>query len=141
MTGVSLSVGCEREPNVLIFELSPKPLLLFRHRRGVRPEKGKGVESIVGDPVIQISRQRPVDDMRRLVEALQGKNIVGEIRVRKYITRCYGQRLASDLSGFLILPLLGVHPAQRIVRRSIPRVALNDLLKRLGRFIQFSGYV
>jgi hypothetical protein len=89
MTGVSLGVGCEREPNVFIFGPAPKPLSLFRHRRGVRPKKGKSVESIVGDPVIQISHQRHVDDMPRLVEVLQSKKIVGEIRVRgSYIIRC-----------------------------------------------------
>src|SRR5277367_2602603 len=103
MTGVRLSVRCERKPKVLIFGLAPKPLLLFRHRRGVCREKGKTVESIAGYPIIQFSRLRPVDDMPRLVEALQGKSIGGEIRVgvRQYITRCQGQPLASDLRGFL----------------------------------------
>ena len=47
MTAIRLGVGCERKSKVLIFGLARKPLLLFRHRRGVRPEKGKSVESIV----------------------------------------------------------------------------------------------
>ena len=46
MTSISLGVGCERQSHVL-FGLARKPSLLFRHRGGVPPEKGKGIESIV----------------------------------------------------------------------------------------------
>ena len=53
--------------------LARKPLLLFRHRRGVRPEKGKSIESIVEYRIIQFSRLRLADDLPRLVEPLQGK--------------------------------------------------------------------
>ena len=81
MTGVRLGVGCERQSKVL-FRLARKPLLLFRHRRGVRPEKGKSVESIVQYVIIQFSRLRFVDDLPCFIEALQGKGVVGEILVR-----------------------------------------------------------
>ena len=47
MTAIRLGVGCKRQSKVLIFGLARKPLLLFRHRRGVRPEKGKSIKSIV----------------------------------------------------------------------------------------------
>ena len=80
MTGIRLGVGCERQSKVLVIGLARKPLLLFRHRRGVRPEKGKSVESIVEYEIIQFSRLRLVDDLPRFVEALQGKGVVGEIR-------------------------------------------------------------
>ena len=79
MTGIRLGVGCERQSKVLIFGLARKPLLLFRHRGGVRTEKGKSIESIVEYAIIQFSRLRLVDDLPRLVEALQGKGVVGEI--------------------------------------------------------------
>ena len=80
MTAICLGVGCERQSKVL-FGLARKPLLLFRHRRRVRPEKGKSIESIVEYEIIQFSRLRLVDDLPRLVEALQGKGVVGEIPV------------------------------------------------------------
>ena len=49
--------------------------------------------------------------------------------------------MPRDLRGFLVLPLFGVHDAQIAVRSGIPRVALNRFLIRLGRFIQFPGYI
>ena len=66
---------------VLIVGLARKPLLLFRHRCGVRSEKGKSVESIVECVIIQLSRLRLVDDLPCFVEPLQGKSVVGEIPV------------------------------------------------------------
>ena len=75
--------------------LARKPLLLFRHRRGVRPEKGKSVESIVQYEIIQFSRLRLVDDLPRFVETLQGKGVVGEIVVRKLPRSGARRRLAS----------------------------------------------
>ena len=116
MTGIRLGVGCERKSKVLILGLARKPLLLFRHRRGVRPEKGKSVESIVEYAIIQFSRLRLVDDLPRFVEALQGKGVVGEIRVRTHTIRRKAQGLPRDLRGLLILPLCGVHFAQIVVR-------------------------
>ena len=95
MTAIRLGVGCERQSKVLIIGLARKPLLLFRHRRGVRPEKGKSVESIVQYEIIQFSRLRLVDDLPRFVEALQGKGVVGEILVRAYTDPVQGARLAS----------------------------------------------
>ena len=115
MTSIRLGVGCERQSPVL-FGLARKPLLLFRHRRGVRPEKGKSIESIVEYEIIHFSRLRLVNDLPRLVEALQGKGVVGEIVVTTYPIRCKAHGLPRDLRGFLILPLFGVHTAQIAVR-------------------------
>ncbi len=120
MTGIRLGVGCERQSKVLVFGLARKPLLLFRHRGGVRPEKGKSIESIVENEIIQFSRLRLVDDLPRFVEALQGKGVVGEIDVRIDMIRRKAQGLPSDLRGFLILPLCGVHDAQIVVRCGDP---------------------
>jgi hypothetical protein len=55
--------------------------LLFRHRGGVRPEKGKSVKSIAECQILQFSRLRFVDAPPRFVETLQGKTEVGEIAV------------------------------------------------------------
>ena len=55
--------------------------------------------------IIQFSRLRLVDDLPRLVEALQGKGVVGEIRVPTYSIRRKAQACLRDLRGFLILPL------------------------------------
>ena len=77
------------------FGLARKPLLLFRHRGGVRPEKGKSVESIVEYEIIQFSRLRLVDDLPRFVETLQGKGVVGEIRRTKLPDPVQGAGLAS----------------------------------------------
>jgi len=71
MTAIRLGVGCERKPIILILGLTRQPLLLFRHRSGVRPDKGKSVESIVEYEIIQFSRLRLADDLPRFVEALQ----------------------------------------------------------------------
>ena len=49
----------------------------------------------MGYAIIQVSRQRPVDDRPRLVEALQGKNIVGEIRVRKIYNPVLGPAIGE----------------------------------------------
>ena len=81
MTTIRLGVGCERKPIVLIIGLARKPLLLFRHRGGVRPEKGKSIESIVQYQIIHFSRLRFVDDLPRFVEALQGKQAVAKVYV------------------------------------------------------------
>ena len=69
--------------------------MLFCHRGGVRPKKGKSVESIVEYEIIQFSRLRLVDDLPRLVEALQGKSVVGEIDVTAYPIRCEAHGFAS----------------------------------------------
>ncbi len=140
MTSIRLGVGCERQSKVLIFGLARKPLLLFRHRGGVRPEKGKSVESIVEYEIIQFSRLRLVNDLPRFVETLQGKGVVGEIGVQSCLIRCKAHGLPRDLRSFFILPLFAVHDAQIDIRSGCPRVALNLLLIRLGRFIQFPGY-
>ena len=73
MTGIGLGVRCESQSKVLILGLACKPLLLFRHRRGVRPEEGQSIESIVEYVIIQLSRLRVVEDLSRFVETLQGE--------------------------------------------------------------------
>ena len=93
MTSIRLGVGCERQSKVL-FGLARIPLLLFRHRGGVRPEKGKSIEGIVEYEIIQFSRLRLVNDLPRFVEALQGKSVVGEIAV-VIMYPGQGARLAS----------------------------------------------
>ncbi len=140
MTGVRLGVGCERQSKVL-FGLAPKPLLLLRHRGGVRPEKGNSVASIVQYEIIHLSRLRLVDDLPRFVKMLQGKSEVGEIDVRSCSLRRKAHGLPRDLHSFLILTLLSAENAQTVVRTGIPRVALNHLFICLGRLIQFSGYI
>jgi len=69
MTSIRLGVGCERQSKVF-FGLARKPLLLFRHCGGVRPEKGESIESIVECEIIQFSRLRLVNALSRLVETL-----------------------------------------------------------------------
>ena len=59
MTSVSFGVGCERKSIVLRVWLTFEPLLLFRHRRGVRPEKGETVDNIVEYVIIQFSAHVP----------------------------------------------------------------------------------
>ena len=77
MTSKRLGIRCERQSFVLIIGLTREPLLLFRHRRGVRPEKGKSIESTVESVVIQFSRLCLVDDALSFIEALQGKSVAG----------------------------------------------------------------
>ena len=52
-TVIYLGVGCERKSIGLVVGLSRKPLLLFRHRGGVRSEEGKSVGSIVEYQIIR----------------------------------------------------------------------------------------
>src|ERR1700683_1516876 len=72
---------------------------------------------------------------------LQANGVIDETLVGTHSIRCKAQGLFHDLSGFLIATLFGEHHAQTNVRSKFPWVALNLLLKRLGRFIQFSGYI
>src|SRR5271156_1154478 len=55
--------------------------------------------------------------------------------------RCKAQALPCELSGFPILPQIAECVVQIAIRSVSPRVALNLLLKGLGRFIQFSSYI
>src|SRR5207245_6719161 len=87
MTGVSLGVRCESQSKAL-FGLAGIPLLLLRHRRHVCSKKGKSVECVVEHEIIRFSRLRLMDDLARLVETLQGKSEVGEIRVQIQSIRC-----------------------------------------------------
>ncbi len=90
--------------------------------------------------VIQFSRLRLMNDLPRLVEALQDNEDVGEIGVPNYLIRCKPQGLPRDLQCFLILPLFAVDKAQIAICLGFPWVALNTLLIYLDRFIQFPRY-
>src|SRR3989442_1505751 len=136
MTRVCLGVGCEREP-IVLFRLARKPLLLFRHGRGIRPEKSQSIESIVEYVNIQFSRLRLLDYLSGFVEALQGKQAVDKINVWGHIIRGKAEALAIRLHRLLILSLRGVYVAQIEMCSVLSRVARNLLLKRLCRFIQF----
>ena len=108
MTGVRLGVGCERQSKVL-FRIARKPPLLFRHRSGVCPQKGKSVQSVVELEIIQFSRLRLVDALTGLIETLRGKGVVGESQVITYPVRPKAQGSLLEFHGFLILPLLVEH--------------------------------
>src|ERR1700757_311859 len=71
VTRMCLGVRCERKSPVLVIGRTGKPLLLFRHRRSVRSEKGKSIESTVECPIIHCSRLPVADNLPCLVEALQ----------------------------------------------------------------------
>src|SRR6266700_3883769 len=82
MTTISLGVGCERKSDVLKLGLACKPSLLFRHRGGIRGEKGKSIKNAMEIQIIYSLRLRLVDDLACLVEVLQGNGAVGEIGER-----------------------------------------------------------
>ncbi len=140
LTRICLGVGCKRKSKVL-FGLARKPLLLFHHRGGVRPEEGKSVESIVEYEIIQFSRLRLADDLPRFVEALQGEQAVGKVGVGGDIIWGEAEALAIGLRSPLKLCPPNVHVAQIEMCSGVSRVVLYLLLIRLGRFIQFSSYI
>ena len=141
MTGICLGVGCERQSKVCGIRLVRKPLLLFRHRCRVRPEKGKGVEGIVKYKIIEFSRLRIVDGLPRFIEMLQGKGVVGEIGVLSHPIRRKALALPRDFHSFFILPLRAIDNAQIAIGYVISRVVLNHLLICLGGLVQFAGYI
>src|SRR5271155_3477120 len=140
MTSKCLGVGCERQSK-LLFGLARIPLLLFRHRCRVRSEKREGIKSVVDQEIIQFPRLRLVDGLPRFVEPLQGKGVVGEIAVGSYWIRGNARALSCNFRSFFVLPLSAAHDAQIDIGTGCPWVALNRSLKRLRRFIQFSGYI
>ena len=64
---------------------------------------------------------------------------MGEIGERIVSIRCKAHGLPTNFRSLLVLPPGGVQHGQIDVRASFPGVALNLLLKRLGRFIEFPG--
>jgi len=56
-----------------LFGLPANQLLLFRHRGGVPPEKGKSVESFVQYDILQFSRLRFVDDLPRFSKCCKAR--------------------------------------------------------------------
>src|ERR1019366_9312703 len=132
VTDIRLSVRCESESIVLIGRLARKPELLVSHRRGVRSEKGKSIESVVESVTIQVSRLRFVNNL---------SSLVSEALVPSVATLYNAQPLADELHGLLISSLFGVSDAQTDIPYNFPGVALDLLLKCLGRFIKLSGYM
>src|SRR5580658_4287406 len=108
MSPICLGVGSERQSPVLL-GLTRKPMLLFRHPRRVRPEKGKSIDSIVERRIIELLRLRLPEDLPCLVETLQGKQVVAEISVHFSYSRLETERLVCNLSSLLILPLAREH--------------------------------
>src|SRR5580698_9146932 len=123
MASIRLGVGRERQSIVLIIGLARKPLLVFRHRHRARTEKGKSVESIVEYDIIQFSRLRFVDDLPRLVEALQGEQDVAKVAIKGAIVRSKTETLAKRLRSPIILSLFSVHDTQTDVGCGVSRVA------------------
>ena len=105
MTCVRLSVGGERKPEVLKVGLARKPLLLFRHRRGIRREKRQSIEGVTGYEIIQLSHLRLLDGLPCFAEALQGEQAVGNVFVRAHIIRGEAEAFAAGLRALLVLPL------------------------------------
>src|SRR5436853_7593541 len=116
MSAKRLGVGGKRQSKGLVIGLTGKPLLLFRHRRSVRTEKGKSIESIVEYPIIHCSRLPVVDNLPCLVEALQGNEVKTKHKVRMHMERHISKALACHLRRFPIPPLIPVHSAQHDVR-------------------------
>jgi spermidine/putrescine-binding protein len=104
MARVCLGVGCERKPLVLIIRPTLKPLLLFRHCRGIHPEKSKDIEIKVENVIVQLSRLRLTDDLPHFVESLQSEQAVGAIGVRGDIIRGQSKSFAVRFRRFLPLP-------------------------------------
>ena len=103
MTAIGLGVGCESQP-IVLFGLARKPLLLFRHRRGVRAEKGQRVKSIMEYVIIQVSCLRLATDLPYLVEALQGEQAVRKVFVGNYKIRARRWLSRYDSVAFSYFP-------------------------------------
>ena len=82
-----------------------------------------------------------LDDLPYLLEALQGEQAVAEVLKWADIIRGEAQAFAMRLRGLLILPQRGVHVAQIGMCSGVSPVALDLLLIRLCRFLQFPGYI
>src|SRR5262245_28219268 len=104
MTSVCLAVRGERNPEGLMLWLACEPLLLFRHRRGIRPDNSRRIESIVEDDIIQFSRLRLLDDLPRFAEVMQGEQAVAEVLIWADIIRVKAEACSMRLRGLLILP-------------------------------------
>ena len=81
-----------------------------------------------------------MNDLPRLVEALQGEQAVAKVCVGASIIRGEAEALAIRPRSPLILSLQRVHVAQIKMCSVFPWIALDLLLIHLGRFIQFPGY-
>jgi hypothetical protein len=106
-TGIRLGVRCERKSMALVFGLARKPLLLFCHHRGIRPKKGKSVESTAHSVITpRLSHLHLVDDLPRLVEALQGKEVIAEIHIQRNMV---GHKSIGSLGSQYVIGLNAVN--------------------------------
>src|ERR1700751_5279745 len=96
MTSVCLSIGCERKPDVLVIGFTIKPLPLFSHPNGVRPEKRKSIESIVEHSSVHCSRLPLFDDLPCFVEPLQGNQLLTQVTVRIRVVGYKSKALPRD---------------------------------------------
>src|SRR5437667_2175218 len=136
MASIRLGVGCERKSKALVLRLARKPRRLFRHGSGIRAEKSQSIENTVKPEIIQFSHLGLLQNLSRLVEALQGEEEVAEIFVGKYIVGHEPEGLASRLDTLLILTHLRINDAHDGVGRVVAGIAFNLLLQRLSCLVQ-----
>ena len=111
MTGIRLGVGCRAKVPCSHFGLAREPLLLFRHRRGVRcrgrPERR---ERCVNTEVIAASaRCASLNHLPRFVESLQGEQEGRRGCHRRYGRSGATRMLALSISAaFSYCPCCGV---------------------------------
>jgi hypothetical protein len=103
MTTVCFRVGCERKSHVL-FWLTRKPLLLFRHPCRIRLEEGETIQSIVNYEIIQLPSLRLLNHLSRLFKTLQRKQAIDKLNVSPFRTEA--EALVTCFYGLLVLPLL-----------------------------------
>ena len=120
-----------------------KPLLLFRHSRGIRSKKSsEHRERCAGYESSNFRRVRLLDDLPGFVEPLQGEQAVDEIA---YGTRLSGARRRLSAIRFSRLFILVLVRRTRCPDRDMPcnlaGSACDFLLISLRRFLQFPGYV
>src|SRR5208337_870108 len=73
VTPVSLGVGCESQPEILVFELAGEPLLLFPHRLRISTEKCERIERRREYVIVRLAGLHLADDVARLLETVQGE--------------------------------------------------------------------
>ena len=105
MTTVCIRVGGERKSHVL-FWLTRKPVLLFRHAGRIRLEEAQSIQSVVQYEIIQLPRLRLLNQLLRLVKMVQGKQAIDELNVGPFRTEA--EALVTCFCGLLVLSQLVV---------------------------------
>jgi hypothetical protein len=141
MTRVCLGVGCERKPKVLVLGFARKPLLLFCHRWGIRPQKSQSIDIDVLYVIIPLSRLRLLESLLHFVESLQGEQACSEAIILPDTFWGEADALAVFVHTLLVLPLTVIRGGQIFAHGTISRIGLNQLLKRRCRFLQLPGYI